>query len=228
MRWIEALLDQTPIARTVMLMRHAERPDIVDATQAETTMLTANGVESAKQFGAMLLAKKAIPHQVFHSTVPRCQQTADAIIIGLSAGIMVENRGPHSQLAAPYLPDPQRTYQYLHKRGLSTLAFIQHWFKGELDAQWVDDSRQSAQRQLAFLQTEWQRKPGFCLHVSHDWNILLFLWTVLGIEPTQESWPGFLEGILMTFDQDNITFRYRREQRTYPAAMLLTDLLCYH
>lgn len=206
--------------RTVLIMRHAERPEITHPDQAEHTMLTPKGLEQAERLGAGLLSSRS-PQRIFHSTVPRCQQTAHAIMVGMEKrGVTPENGGPRPELAAPYLPDPPRTYAYSFRLGLDSLGFIQSWFSGRVDRSLADDPRQAALQQLAFFRAAWQKTPGFHLHVSHDWNILLLTWAFMDVAPSEETWPRFLEGIGITFGSDAIVFRFRKQHKSIPNTVL--------
>lgn len=206
------LLDDMPLDGAVLLMRHGERPIIDDPTRAEEVLLTAEGLRSARELGRELLAAHPI-QGLFHSTVRRCGQTAEAILEGLrSRGRHPVNHGPQPQLAVPYLPDPQRSYAYALRRNLDSLGFIRAWFDGGLAADVVREPRGAAREQLAFLYAAKRSHPGFGVHVSHDWNILLLAWHFLGVEPSGENWPGFLEGLLIHFGGDAVTFRFRNHE----------------
>lgn len=213
---MENLLNQGDLHRSVLILRHAERPEITDPTHAETTLLTPEGVVSARCFGIEKLFVTP-PQRIFHSTIPRCRQTAEAIIDGLRThGIRSEYHGSRPELAAPYLPDPHKSHAHSYRLGLDSLGFIQAWFHGDMDRSLADDPRQAARQLLLFLWYQWQRSPGFHLHVSHDWNILLLVWTFMGVPPSQASWPGFLEGLLITFGREGFHFHFRDLNQTTP------------
>ena len=217
---MKRLLSGRSLAHSVLIMRHAERPDITHPSQAENTLLTAKGIENAQHLGSALLSISP-PQHIFHSTVPRCQQTAEALLVGLEKqGFTPKNHGPCRELASPYLPNPQQTYGYSFSLGLDSLAFIQLWFEGKVDRSLANDAYQAAQQQLAFLWAKWQKNPGFHLHVSHDWNILLLTWAFLNIPPSKESWPQFLEGLMITFEAQNILFQFRDLQQRKNSSLI--------
>ncbi len=217
---LKRLLADISLDRSVVIMRHGERPIIDDPTRADRVMLTARGLRSARQLGLGLLADCA-PRNLFHSTVPRCRQTAEALMAGLrDRQVQPVNHGPHPQLAVPYLPDPQRSYAFALKNDLDPLAFVQAWFAGDLAADLIQDPQRAAREQFEFLRTMRRSHPGFQVHVSHDWNLLLLARVYLGIEPSRENWPGFLEGLLIHFGETTVIFRYRHYQRSLPVGAL--------
>ena len=63
-----------------LVIRHAEREDIPAGTFGHDVNLTADGVAAAERLGAALPAERAVT--AVSSPVPRCVQTADAILRG--------------------------------------------------------------------------------------------------------------------------------------------------
>ncbi|MBF0625897.1 MAG: histidine phosphatase family protein [Magnetococcales bacterium] len=212
--------DTATLERSVLFMRHGERAGIIDPAQTRTLLLTPAGIAGARRLGADTLASSP-PREVFHSTIPRCRQTAEAILDGLTErGLRPRCHGGREELATPFLPDPQYTWNESWRRGLDAITFVQVWLRDGMDPALADDPRRAALGQLAFLHRQWQQYPGFQLHVSHDWNIVLLTWLLLGLEPEPDHWPGFLEGVRITFLTDGITCRYRDLERTVPATLL--------
>lgn len=172
-------------------------------------MLTPEGEQAARQMGAELFAKHP-PAHLYHSTIARCGQTAHCLLQGMGpvAGQVV-NHGPHPMLAACYLPDSRYTYQYCQNQGMDTLQFIQQWFAGSLLAELAMPALQAARNQLEFMQEQHQQLGGFQLHVSHDWNMMLFIVFYLGLTPSWAAWPGFLEGVLLTWESPGVRLQFR-------------------
>lgn len=217
---MKKLLDKKPLEQSILIMRHGARPHITDPTLAETTMLTAEGIQTSHELGARLLSRTPVKG-IFHSTIHRCQQTAQAILAGLEEeGSHPKFFGAFPELATPYLPDPQKTYTFAFTQGLDSLAFLRVWFTKGLDASLADEPHHAGWDQLNFLLKQFRENPGFQIHVSHDWNILLLLWTFLEVEPTLETWPNFLEGLLITVTPTALTLQFRATQKTLPGNWL--------
>nr|CRH05162.1 Conserved protein of unknown function. putative phosphohistidine phosphatase, SixA [Candidatus Magnetococcus massalia] len=195
-------------------MRHGAREIIEDATKAEAVMLNAQGVEQSRALGEGLLSSHP-PAHLFHSTIGRCGQTAELLLEGMGVAAQgVKNHGGQRDLAAYYLPDNQHTYRYCQENGMSTLDFIQQWFAGELGAELAIPARRAAEQKLAFIQRCKAQWGGFQIHVSHDWNMMLLIAHYLELEADAAYWPGFLEGVLLTWEESGaLTLRFREHEK---------------
>ncbi|MBF0454838.1 MAG: histidine phosphatase family protein [Magnetococcales bacterium] len=211
---LQKLLAGADLDRSTLLMRHGARPKILDASKAEMTLLTPEGIAASRLLGKEVLAHHS-PRALFHSTVPRCRQTLLAMMEGMAErAVYPENRGGFADLAAPYLPNPQKTFAYSEKQGWGTLGFIRHWFEEGLPADYAQTPNQAAEGVFSFLKVCRDRGPGFQVHVSHDWNIILLAWNLLQISPSHHQWPQFLEGILITFVGERVVVRFRDVEKS--------------
>ncbi len=218
-----ALYSSLPEDHCILFIRHGERPEITDAASSDTTLLTANGIDRAIRLGASDLAP-APPGYLFHSPVPRCGQTTEAILKGLERqGIQADNQGPLEGLFPPFTPDHVNAFMTeRNQTDYASEAFVRAWLAGELDPLRYPDPHRAAKAQLDFLLEKRRTLPGRHLHISHDCNILLLAWAFMGLMPEASHWPGFLEGMLLVVNGETVTFHYRnhpgakRSIRTVP------------
>ena len=88
-----------------LVIRHAEREEIQTGTFGYHVALTAQGISSAQQLGAALSERRSIS-----SPVPRCVQTAEAILLsaGSSTGVSTDRRlgDPGAFILEPESPGP--------------------------------------------------------------------------------------------------------------------------
>ncbi|MEG3640303.1 histidine phosphatase family protein [Magnetococcus sp. PR-3] len=210
---MQQLLKNADLSQCSLIMRHGPRLIIEDATKAEQVMLTDEGQVASRQLGADLFQHQP-PAHIFHSTIARCGQTAQCMLEGMAhAAHGVENHGGQHRLAACYLPNNQHTYQYCKDQDMDTLQFIQKWFEGDLSADLAVPAQGAAQDQLYFMREQHEQRGGFQVHVSHDWNMMLFIWRYLGLTPSWDVWPSFLEGVLLTWSDDGVWFRFREHEK---------------
>ena len=78
-----------------LVIRHAEREEIQTGTFGYHVALNAQGISSAQQLGAALSERRNIADiATVSSPVPRCVQTAEAILLsaGCSTGVSTDRR----------------------------------------------------------------------------------------------------------------------------------------
>ena len=89
-------------------MRHAEREEIQAGTFGYHVALTAQGISLSQQLGAALSERKNIAG--ISSPVPRCVQTAEAILLsaGSSTGVSTDRRlgSPGAFILEPEIAGP--------------------------------------------------------------------------------------------------------------------------
>ena len=187
-----------------LLVRHAERGPIADLARHHEVLLTAAGIEAARLSGLRLADKlraAGIDDVVMvHSPVERCAQTALGIAAGLrEAGIAtVDVIGVAEPLGASYLRNPARVAEEATKSGP---GFVRDWFNGVLGEDVIASCKDVADNLVA-VYTTLLAKHRFVIGVSHDWNIAAVREHALGLRFEDVGWPPFLDGVVVTVDDE--------------------------
>ncbi len=120
---IQGLYEFPLNAKIVLFLRHSHRKASNDVKELEHLGLTELGCEIAKIFGSSLPKQRYL--RVFHSSSPRCRETALKIIEGFQkVGGVSEYLGASSPLNETKSSKGFITTQALKYRGIE---FIQHW-----------------------------------------------------------------------------------------------------
>ena len=188
--------------RTGLVVRHAERYDVHDLSTHELVLLTERGHAQAREGGARL-AKLSASVKVLHSPVERCAETARGLAAGMSsAGARADVVGESAALYSPFILDRQRAWEIVSQKGY---GFMRAWFDGQLPHDVFQPRAHAAQGQLDAMARAMAEHDHdvVTVFVSHDWNIALIREDVLGVKP-EETWPGFLDGVVVSLDQSEI------------------------
>ena len=187
-----------------LLVRHAERGPIADLARHHEVLLTDDGIAAARSSGVRLAARlrdAGINDDVVivHSPVERCGQTARGIADGLrDAGITVDVIGVAEPLGANYLKDPARVAAEATKSGH---RFVRDWFDGVLGKDVISSCQEVADA-LVGVYAALLAKHRFVVGVSHDWNIAAVREHTLGLRYEDVGWPPFLDGVVLTLNDD--------------------------
>lgn len=208
--------------RVALVVRHAERGPVWDIRTHETVLLTDSGHAAARHSGGELA--KAVEGAVglYHSPVERCAQTARGLLEGLcQAGARSRLHGPLAQLATPFLRDPERAAIAAHEQGP---RFIRSWFDGTLPPGIMQPRDDAAEGQLQVLgETLRRAETDICVFVTHDWNIALLRESYLGLRPDEHGWPGFLDGLVLSWHEDVLTLELEHHARAVPLPLQTTQ-----
>jgi hypothetical protein len=218
--------------RAGLVVRHAERHPIVDLRTHHTLLLTERGHVMADDAGRALVATLAtggaardaatapaaaaratstLRLRAVHSPVERCAETARGLVRGARAcGIAAVVHGPDVALGDPFLRDRHQALALAHELGP---AFLRAWFDGRVGDDVLQDHRAAARDQVA----AWARHVDdagddasggdVVVLVSHDWNVALVREVVLGVRH-EETWPHFLDGVVVALDGDEVVVAY--------------------
>jgi hypothetical protein len=185
--------------RTVMLIRHADRPSFegVPYDIRPHVELTPEGIENARRFGTSLtpaVSGKRI--RLLHTPAIRCRMTAMAIREGLSpgntAGIDI---GP-----APPIADPVRDldqFRHLNEQ-FGWHELIQRWLAGQVDEEVLWNARWYSDELLKQVMDGPDFRPGeIRIVVAHDITLFPLIHTYFGRCMTTI---GYLNGIVVKAD----------------------------
>ena len=177
-----------------LLMRHAERYPIVNATDPTQAELNPAGRTAAEALGARLAGFSRL--RLFHSPVKRCRQTAECIARGAaSAGLAVTLVGPQDPLGIDYILDLAEAGRLTALHGDH---FVRLWFSGQISARVIRPAAEIAAEKLAYLTARLDDDAGpgrLDLHISHDWNTIILRELMLGVRHEEAGWLDFLDGV---------------------------------
>lgn len=201
---------------TVLLVRHAERERIAAATlsAAAEAPLTNQGRAAARDLGAMLPPHH--PTRLRFSPVPRCEDTARNIALGLpeQSG---EVLGPWPLLGGHFIQEPEKLVKALGRRDLR--HFVAAWFRGEIGEGLLLDAHQGARGLLEELVSAARGapEPPLDIQVSHDLIVFTLLGVAWDLSSPELPWPGFLDGVVIDCTADHqATLWYHDQERTVP------------
>ncbi len=241
----EILLHRRAGRRAGLVVRHAERHPIVDLRTHHTLLLTERGHAMAQDGGRALAARlspssspsfssssSSLRLRAIHSPVERCAETARGLVQGArAAGVAASVVGSDVVLGDPFLRDRRRALALAHDLGH---GFLRAWFDGRVDDDVLQDHRAAAADQLS----AWSRHiaapddvrdavgqgdnvrvdaDDVVVMVSHDWNIALVREVLLGVRH-EDTWPHFLDGIVVALDGEAVVVGYGGRTARVPRA----------
>ena len=192
-----------------LVIRHAEREDIPAGAFGHEVNLTAEGRRAAEKLGAALSEKRAL--SVLSSPVPRCVQTAQAMLRG--AGPAVEATtdrrlgGPgafvvDAEAAGPLfleLPVPEIARRQL--QDVSPLPGMRPTSKG-------------IEILLKLVTGPLDEKGRLHVFVTHDIILSVLVSSIFRPSLEETVWPGYLEGLLMWRSDEQLHLSWRELRAT--------------
>lgn len=195
-----------PDAVVLLLLRHAARGLIPAGEPGNDVPLLPEGRVLARQFGATLGFRLGTIHT---SPVPRCVETAEAIVDGANAKReIVQDR----LLGDPgvYVVDPVVAWEAW--RRLGNEGVMRALISGErLDG--FAEPFSASQRLIDHLLARAGRDAGVHIFVSHDALIAVAAAHCLGLRSLADAVPEYLEALVLRRDGEHICAEYRHDAR---------------
>ena len=201
---IEQLVMVPEGADASLFIRHAEREDIPAGTFGHNVNLTAEGTQSAEHLGAGLSENRALT--VVSSPVPRCVQTALAMLRGAGSAAQVAtdrrlgNPGAFivdSEAAGPLfleLPIPEIARRQL--QDAIPLPGMRPTPEG------VEILQELATNPLG-------DNGRLHVFVTHDIILSVFVASIIDSSLEETGWPDFLEGLLLWRHSGRLQFSWK-------------------
>lgn len=180
----ETLLNAPHDRSVALLLRHSARYPIFDDFDPYQAQLTPDGVRMAENLGCWMSRQGMRLGGFYSSPVGRCIDTAMGIARG--AGYWANVR-PEEKLSFPYLQPTRRNI--VHFRASDPLP----------------------ERVVEAMRFMLRRNGGqstFQVYVSHDSYLACILAHVF-LEPIEDHWPEFLEGMAMWREGDEVILSWR-------------------
>ena len=196
-----------------VLLRHAERDEPSHGREVPADApLTSLGRDRAEQLG-FLMADEL--RSLRCSPVLRCRQTADAIFSG------ARPREVLSRIDDRYLGDPGvfiideegagRNWQRLGVAGVN-----RHFMQGEGNLPGMAPPEMAAPKLIRHMFECAGSEVGLHVFVTHDYLVGATARYCLGEKLSDETWPGFLECVVLWQENDGVCFRYQGRQGHLP------------
>ena len=192
-----------------LIIRHAEREDIPEGTFGYDVNLTAEGTQAAEELGAALSRMRA--PIVLSSPVPRCVQTARAILRGAGspAEVVTDRRlgDPgafvvDAEAAGPLfldLPAPEIARRQL--QGGTTLPGMRPTPEG-------------VEILLDLVASPLKKKGRLYMFVTHDIILSVFVASIFRLSLEETEWPGYLDGLLLWRSDEQLHLSWREPRTT--------------
>jgi broad specificity phosphatase PhoE len=187
-----------------LVVRHAEREEIPAGTFGSEVALTPRGVVESERLGALLAARAA--GRLVSSPVPRCLQTAEAILRGASwpTEVTVDHRLGDP---GPFVVEPEVCGPLFLDTPIRELAHRQLSDPGPLPGM-----RPTAEGVRLLLDLT-AGNPGRCgslnIHVTHDSILAVLVASLFRLPLEQTGWPVYLDGLLLWRSAGRLHFSWR-------------------
>ena len=186
------------------LLRHSIREDANNSLPSRDARLTPSGILLAKEFGELLQNLQI--NSVKSSPVPRCMDTASAVLSGAkqNADIAIEKSlGGEGFL----ISDGKAASDYWKQRGLNET--IEEYVAGKTEVPgFVSHDKMIKGFYQMLREVTGQSSSGVHLLFTHDMYIASIAAVLFGKE-AREMWPDFLEGFVVVDDGERLSFLYR-------------------
>ena len=205
-------LAAVPVGADVSLViRHAEREDIPAGTFGHDVSLTGDGVAASERLGAALSERGAI--SVVSSPVPRCVQTAEAILRGAGSSTTATTDRRLGD-PGPFVVEPNVSGPLFLELPISEIARRQLQ-----DADPHPGMRPTAEgvEILLNLTTGNLGEGGrLDIFVTHDVILAVLVASIIGPPLEKVGWPGYLEGLFLWRSRTRLRASWRGFHQTSP------------
>ena len=200
-----ALLADVPADADVgLVLRHAEREPICPGTYGNDVPLTERGTQSARRLGKALTSRSS--STIITSPLPRCVQTAQAIIEGASwnGAALADHRlgGPGPFVTAPELSGP-----VLLEIGSRAMAQRQLTEKEPLPG--MRSTEQGVELLLHLVRPHLADRGLVSLFITHDLVLAVLVGHLYGLNVGEFDWPDYLDALIIGKKSGELRFRWR-------------------
>jgi len=192
--------------KTLLLLRHAEREEILEGEVGNESLLTQQGKQDCLDF-SLLLKEKVV--SIKSSPIQRCQQTAE--LIAKSTGYPIDNINTSSLLGDPGFIIKNGEVAWLHWQQKGHEVVNQHLLNGIDHWEGFSELNRAVARVSDIIHYELQQaEQGTHIWVTHDTILAAYASRVLPKHLTLEQWPGFLSCLkIQLLDNGTLDFSYQ-------------------
>ena len=206
--WIQA----HSMRNVSLLMRHAHRYPIPKGViKHQTVLLTKKGRTLAFEFGKHLPRSYSL--RLFHSPVLRCKETAEYVLKGFQTINGVAKIMGAKDFLLINLVDQREMVRILDEMGHQQFGY--RWLKGKVDERIIDNPARVALTTIngVIRLMEHEGKQKMDIHITHDLNILSVREFISPVPDDTFDWPAYLNGIIFTQNEENVTLIRRPFQK---------------
>lgn len=206
------LLDKLtkPDIPVVLLIRHAERPEIPAEETGNDLKLTNAGLEASQSLGHHL--GRSIK-SISASPITRCQETASNIKFSSESSAPITSS---KVLGAPgaYVYDEELAWNNWLKNGSESV--LNDLMAKDKKPPGLHSVEHGTDALLEYFQPFLHGESGYHICVSHDVVLLPFIAHLLNMPINEIPWPGFLQAVSLHANQDNIVLEYQSFTKQIP------------
>ncbi|MFW9913070.1 MAG: histidine phosphatase family protein [Candidatus Thorarchaeota archaeon] len=201
----------------MILVRHSHRETIHTLMEMSETGITPLGEYLAKEFGRRLNAGRIT--EIHHSSVPRCEQTANEIANGIrEMGGKVQYVKPSHLLVGPKVTN-MSLWEKVGDDGIGVHTFVMSWERGELGdgiEPFIDFSGRLKRGIFKWFKTAGRNSLHIC--VTHDLFLMAAQKSFLREEAHQSQRPPYLGGCGLAMMEEKAIFYDARTKMTFELA----------
>ena len=188
-----------------LVIRHAEREDIPPGTFGHDVSLTPQGIAAAEGLGAALSAERTIT--AVSSPVPRCVQTAEAILQGggSPAAVVTDRRLGDP---GPFIVEPEISGPLFLELPIPEIARRQLQDAAPLPG--MRPTAEGVEILLNLITGNPGERGRLDVYVTHDVILSVMAASIFRLPLDETGWPGYLEGLLLWRIAGEIHFSWRR------------------
>ena len=175
-----------------LVLRHAERDEIPPGTFGTDVSLTANGVVSSRYLGEMLSDSRRVG--VTSSPVPRCVQTAEAILQGAGCNIdVVLDRRLGDP--GPFVEDSEVAGSLFLKSDI--LDIVRRQLSDSEPPAGMRPPAEGVRMLLELVATLLESRGRLNVYVTHDSILAVLVARLFEMSIDEVGWPNYLDGLLL-------------------------------
>jgi len=189
-------------SKIILVVRHSHVKPNFKKLKDLDYKLKSIGLEIAKRFGEKLPTNR--PIRLFHSSVNRCQKTAEKILAGF------KNVGGKGELKGEFNPlfDVGVTPEFMLKEitHYNPFNFFYRWIAGLYPPDKITPLQEYSQNAANLIWNKLDSAPekGIDIHISHDLLVLALRFGWFGF-PLINKWISYIGGLALVFNKDNIS-----------------------
>ena len=188
-----------------LVIRHAEREDIPSGTYGMDVALTAKGAAAAERLGAVLVGGRQV--SVTSSPMPRCVQTAEALLRGSGRGgdVVLDRR-----LGDPgsFVIDPATSGPLFLK--LPGIEVVRRQLSDTQSPPGMRPTAEGVRILLGLVSASLGRQGRLDVYVTHDAILAVLAASLYRMPIDQVGWPGYLDGLLLWRSAAGLHFSWGR------------------
>ena len=191
-------------ADVALVLRHAEREAIASGTYGNDVSLTERGTHSARRLGQALSLRSS--SAIITSPLPRCVQTARAIIEGASwnCAALADHRlgDPGPFVAAPEVSGPVLLE-------IGSRAMGQRQLTEKEPPPGMRATEQGVELLLNLIRPHLADRGLVSLFVTHDLVLAVLVGQLYGLNVGEFDWPDYLDALIVWKKSGELRFRWR-------------------